>query len=742
MDGAQHQRLGSKRAKTMPEIKATRLSGSARKKSLSKWSSYSTVSWRMDAKKDYHYTLHTSLSQESHWCLRGWYEFQRWLLPALIGILTATCGAFIERSVELYGSLRFGYCPTNYLLTEEKCGGAWIRHAEQGQPYTMYVGVSCGLVLVAALLVRFVAPCARGSGIPEVKTILGGFTLDGVLSFKTLVTKIVGLGFSVGAGLSCGKEGPLVHIACCWSNCLSALAPRWRTNEAKRRELLSTAAAAGVSVAFGAPLGGVLFSFEEVSTMFPSRTMVLAFFAASVAALTLDWWNPTGTGKLTLFQTAYNTPPAYAEYIGFIILGILGGLIGAVFVHYNIMVCAGRRKGTWWRNRVPEVFEVLLICFFTAVTSFPNRYTCVLSSATIRSLFHACYDASPSKPNMMGLCDGMEPRTDLALSASLLLAGLLRFVQMTFTFGAGVPAGLFVPCLFTGACLGRVVGLVAHSVNAMIPGSTIVVNPGVYAMVGAASVLGGVCRVTISLVVIMFELTDGLQMVVPFMCACLIAKFVGDYFTAGIYDCAIRLRGYPYLHEPDECAFHKSAEDVMDEDLEVLDCEEQTIGELLQTLRETVFSGFPLVRSARLRNRTLIGYIHKNQLLQHLEDKVKTSQLVSEGTRVSFRPPAGSHAEDLSGFVDSTVYRVVKEMPLKEVHEMFRKLGIKLIMVEEDGQLVGMITKKSFIDHVDEIERAEVEGTLERDFTGTFLQEPLLEKGESPSGKSPSRMSP
>ena len=38
------------------------------------------------------------------------------------------------------------------------------------------------------------------------------------------------------------------------------------------------------------------------------------------------------------------------------------------------------------------------------------------------------------------------------------------------------------------------------------------IHPGIYAMVGAASVLGGVCRVTISLVVIMFELTGGLYL--------------------------------------------------------------------------------------------------------------------------------------------------------------------------------------------------------------------------------------
>ena len=69
---------------------------------------------------------------------------------------------------------------------------------------------------------------------------------------------------SVAANLSLGKEGPLVHIAACCGNIFSYLFPKYGKNEAKKREVLSAAAAAGVSVAFGAPVGGVLFSLEEV----------------------------------------------------------------------------------------------------------------------------------------------------------------------------------------------------------------------------------------------------------------------------------------------------------------------------------------------------------------------------------------------------------------------------------------------------------------------------------------------
>ena len=48
------------------------------------------------------------------------------------------------------------------------------------------------------------------------------------------------------------------------AQCVCRVFPKYYKNEGKKREVLSAAAAAGVSVAFGAPVGGVLFSLEEV----------------------------------------------------------------------------------------------------------------------------------------------------------------------------------------------------------------------------------------------------------------------------------------------------------------------------------------------------------------------------------------------------------------------------------------------------------------------------------------------
>ena len=105
---------------------------------------------------------------------------------------------------------------------------------------------------------------AAGSGVAEVKVILSGFVVHGYLGVQTLVVKTIALILSISSGLSLGKEGPYVHIATCVGNIASRFFSKYNRNDGKRREVLSASAASGVGVAFGAPIGGVLFSLEEV----------------------------------------------------------------------------------------------------------------------------------------------------------------------------------------------------------------------------------------------------------------------------------------------------------------------------------------------------------------------------------------------------------------------------------------------------------------------------------------------
>ena len=156
----------------------------------------------------------------------------------------------------------------------------------------------------------------------------------------------------------------------------------------------------------------------------------------------------------------------------------------------------------------------------------------------------------------------------------LALALILKLTLTIFTFGMKIPCGLFLPSLCLGAIVGRIVGVFMEQIAVKYPSLWFFskgcstnegcITPGLYAMVGAAAVLGGVTRMTVSLVVIMFELTGGVRYIVPLMAAAMASKWVGDALgKQGVYDAHILLNSYPFLDSKDEFEHTSIAADVM-----------------------------------------------------------------------------------------------------------------------------------------------------------------------------------
>ena len=235
-----------------------------------------------------------------------------WIAAALIGILTAVVAFMVDVATATVSDWKFGYCSRNPFATRETCctgrsplfvaTGAtpvgetcpeWQPWREDWyQSFGIYVGWGLLFGVVSSsltMLTRYSLPAvtaspkggidasqngaemtatgksiylAAGSGIPEIKTILSGFVIPHILDFKVLVVKAVGATFAVSTGMCLGKEGPFVHISTCVSNLVAKRFPKYKDNDRKMREILSAGCASGLSVAFGAPIGGVLFSYE------------------------------------------------------------------------------------------------------------------------------------------------------------------------------------------------------------------------------------------------------------------------------------------------------------------------------------------------------------------------------------------------------------------------------------------------------------------------------------------------
>ncbi|VEL23365.1 unnamed protein product, partial [Protopolystoma xenopodis] len=162
------------------------------------------------------------------------------------------------------------------------------------------------------------------SGIAEIKTILCGFTIPDFLGPWVLIAKFFSLLLAVSSGLFIGYEGPMVHVAACWSNLVAMLMPRSVVDEVERRELLSASVAAGISASFGAPIGGVLFSLEEASSYFPLKTLFRCFFCAFFAASMAHALMPFDADHLVMFAVDYEPTWHLFELVPFSILGVLG----------------------------------------------------------------------------------------------------------------------------------------------------------------------------------------------------------------------------------------------------------------------------------------------------------------------------------------------------------------------------------------------------------------------------------
>lgn len=274
---------------------------------------------------------------------------QGWILVAIIGCLTAIVAYFVNVTESTIFDYKFGYCSTHWYFSKKKCcSGASVCDEWEPWPHLIqrdgleehwigFAGFIASVVILSALscwltlLTKTVIPSlvslstldenlgaddlrssnikesnqrnaspdpvavverppmvyypAAGSGVAEVKVILSGFVLHGYLGVRTFTIKTLALVLSVASGLSLGKEGPYVHIATCIGNVMCRLFSKYNQNDGKRREVLSASAAAGVAVAFGAPIGGVLFSLEEVSYYFPPKTLFRTFFCCIVSAI-------------------------------------------------------------------------------------------------------------------------------------------------------------------------------------------------------------------------------------------------------------------------------------------------------------------------------------------------------------------------------------------------------------------------------------------------------------------------
>ncbi|XRB20074.1 chloride channel protein [Pseudoscourfieldia marina] len=577
-------------------------------------------------------------------------DVTRWAIAAAIGVAMGTVAFIVDFLIATLSAARFD---TVLAQLDDNAVNSQKTPKLFFLPFLAILTTTAGLSLVAAVLVSYVEPLAAGSGIPELKTYLNGVNIKGLLSVKALVAKLGSLILVVSAGIVAGKEGPFVHaggiVAGALTNWISRAFSRklpfshYLRNDTARRDFIAIGTAAGCAVAFGAPIGGMLFTVEEGVSFFSQRAILWrGFLATCSGVIVFHWLHMLYESPEKFLSSKMGVHRDFGLYsddvVGiskqfwwyawelplFASIGAVGGLIGATFVRLNVMLTR------WRRNVVPEgrkmwrVAEVVSVAMATVSICFVITYASPcrpLPSPLVRQIL---FDVAKSNASSVNVTlptppqrpEAMERRetedriffgggmyesggvtaidikkahfrpmfcpndtysvygqiffTPLSDSLKLLihlgemlpesrfefdpgalvLYFLVNFVLMTWTYGIGAATGLFVPTLAVGAAYGQLAGLL---VDAIVSSTNFAskVDLHSYAVVGAAAVLGGSTRMTISITVLVMETTGALQLLVPLMLTVLCAKAVGDSLSLGIYDTHIRLKGAPYLEEHD-----------------------------------------------------------------------------------------------------------------------------------------------------------------------------------------------
>uniref|UniRef100_A0A8C1W398 Chloride channel protein n=1 Tax=Cyprinus carpio TaxID=7962 RepID=A0A8C1W398_CYPCA len=632
-------------------------------------------------------------------------EITRWVICGLIGFLTGLIACMIDIAVEKLAGYKYLAVKQNIEKYTE-LGGLSIS-------LILWAVLNSAFVMLGSLAVAFLEPIAAGSGIPQIKCFLNGVKIPRVVRLKTLVIKVFGVICSVAGGLAVGKEGPMIHsgavVAAGVSQGRSTSLKKdfkifeYFRRDTEKRDFVSAGAAAGVSAAFGAPVGGVLFSLEEGASFWNQLLTWRIFFASMVSTFTLNFFLSIYHGKpgqlsspgLINFGRFDSDSVQYNLYEIplFIIMGALGGVLGALFNIINYWLTIFRIR--YIHRPCLQVMEAMLVAAVTATVSFAMIYfsnDCQPLGQDNTEEYPLQLFCADGEYNSMATAFFNTPERSVRSlfhnppgtynPVTLGVFTLAYFALAVWTYGLTVSAGVFIPSLLIGAAWGRLFGILLSFI--------IWADPGKYALIGAAAQLGGIVRMTLSLTVILVEATGNVTYGFPIMLVLMTAKIVGDYFIEGLYDVHIKLQSVPFLHWDAPPTSHwLTAREVMSSPVTCFNRVEK-VGRIVDVLSNTSTNHNVLIKS-----KTCLASSRLSQRKLQLKDFRDAYPRFPPIQSIHVSQDERECMMDLTEFMNPTPYTVPQETSLPRVFKLFRALGLRhLVVVDNENRVVGLVTRK------------------------------------------------
>ena len=506
--------------------------------------------------------------------------------------------------------------------------------------------------VVVGLVVRYYAPETGGGGIAAVMTSIA--LQGGRMRPRVPLTKLLVSGVSLGTGASGGREGPIVQIG---GGIASLVGRLVALDEERKRTLIAAGTAAGIGASFNAPIAGMLFAIEIIVRSYSVRSIqviVVASVAASVTARQI-------LGDSLIYRPAeifsVGGPQEYVLYAG----------LGLAAVALGIMLARGEH----------------LVWTVTSRWSLSPPVLTGLGGLAVGIL-------ALGMPEILGSGDGLPPiagaerepilamlsggfGTGWAAAGFLLLLAIVKTCSTSISIGTGSSVGFFTPAVFIGAALG---GAFGHAAEVLLPGQQI--QPGAYALVGMAAVLGSSSRAPLTGILLAFELTSDYELVLPLMLATGIATFVAERLDPESIDTLpLTRRGIVYS-EPEDIDIMQTVQvgEIMTSEPDRLDVD-ASLPEVLDLFAATGNHGFPVVRD----HERLVGVVTLSDLRRGDPDAL------------DHEPTAGDLAtrRPLTVTPQDPVFRAMRRMGSLDVGRL------PVVDATDHGRLVGMVRRRDLV---------------------------------------------
>jgi H+/Cl- antiporter ClcA len=390
-----------------------------------------------------------------------------------------TSARWQRRTIFLFGGIMVGAAAVALTLLADRAQAAFALLLAKAN-YASLVVTPAGFMLSVFLTNRYF-PNSQGSGIPQAiaaRLLTEQSERGRLVSIRIAVGKILLTLLGLLCGASVGREGPTVQVGASIMFAIGRMSPR------RQPGLILAGAAAGVAAAFNTPLAGIVFGIEEMSRAFEVRTsglIIAAVVAAGLTSLAL-------VGNYTYFGTNASVLRFGVDWLAVPFCGVAGGLLGGAFSRIVIVMARGFPNAPGRAiKRHPLAFA--FVCGIGVAL-------CGLASGD--TVFGTGY------AQVKGM---LETGTPLPWDFAI-----LKFAATALSTISGIPGGIFSPSLAVGAGLGADV---AH----VFPTAPL----GAIILLGMVSYFAGVVQAPITAFVIVTEMTENHNMVLPLMVASLIA---------------------------------------------------------------------------------------------------------------------------------------------------------------------------------------------------------------------------